>query len=243
MAIYFLMGSGAPEHGSSNPYIFWVQWLISNDMAQDGNWFAIVWYFIIIPADEVRWGHSFGQRPSLHASVHPFVHLVMFPSIPMRKHGRNGNYTDVTMTTMASQITSLTIVYSTVYSDADQRKHQSSASLAFVWGIDQDRWFPRTKCQLRGKCFHLMTSSWGWPEMWHTDVAWPPPKFFDFGQYWHSFGQLVAKKFWVSGHSRGNAWKEWSEMWHTDVLSPASLSLVLVQSSGTAITGALFYHD
>ena len=35
----------------------------------------------------------------------------------------------------ASQITSLTIVYSTVYSDADQIKHQSSASLAFVWGI------------------------------------------------------------------------------------------------------------
>ena len=35
----------------------------------------------------------------------------------------------------ASQITSLTIVYSTVYSDADQRKHQRSASLAFVRGI------------------------------------------------------------------------------------------------------------
>ena len=34
------------------------------------------------------------------------------------------------MTTMVSQITSLTIVYSTVYSGADQRKHQSSASLA-----------------------------------------------------------------------------------------------------------------
>ena len=32
-------------------------------------------------------------------------------------------------------ITSLTIVYSTIYSDADQSKHQSSASLAFVWGI------------------------------------------------------------------------------------------------------------
>ena len=39
------------------------------------------------------------------------------------------------MGTIASQITSLTIFYSTVYSDADQRKHQSSASLAFVWGI------------------------------------------------------------------------------------------------------------
>ena len=38
------------------------------------------------------------------------------------------------MTTMASPITSLTIVYSTVYSDAYQRKHQSFASLAFVWG-------------------------------------------------------------------------------------------------------------
>ena len=70
------------------------------------------------------------------------------------------HYADVIMTKMASQITSLTIVYSTVYSDADQIKHQSSASLAFVWGIHRDRWIPRTKGQLRGKCFHLMTSSW-----------------------------------------------------------------------------------
>ena len=39
------------------------------------------------------------------------------------------------MGAIASQITSLTIVYSTFYSGADQSKHQSSASLAFVWGI------------------------------------------------------------------------------------------------------------
>ena len=39
------------------------------------------------------------------------------------------------MDTMASQIASLVIVYSTFYSDADKKKHQSSASLAFVWGI------------------------------------------------------------------------------------------------------------
>ena len=45
------------------------------------------------------------------------------------------HYGDVIMGTMVSQITSLTIVYSTVYSGADQRKHQSPASLAFVWGI------------------------------------------------------------------------------------------------------------
>ena len=70
------------------------------------------------------------------------------------------HYIDVIVSTMASQITSLTVVYSTVYSDADQRKHQSSASLAFVWGIHRDRWIPRTKGQLRGKCLHLMTSSW-----------------------------------------------------------------------------------
>ena len=45
------------------------------------------------------------------------------------------HYDDVIMETIASQITSLTSVYSTVYSGADQSKHQSSASLAFVWGI------------------------------------------------------------------------------------------------------------
>ena len=47
------------------------------------------------------------------------------------------HYNDVIMGTIASQVTSLTVVYSTVYSDADQRKHQSSASLAFV------RWIRR----------------------------------------------------------------------------------------------------
>ena len=47
----------------------------------------------------------------------------------------NHHYNDVIMGAISSQITSLTIAYSTVYSDADQRKHQSSASLAFVRGI------------------------------------------------------------------------------------------------------------
>ena len=45
------------------------------------------------------------------------------------------HYGDVIMGAIASQITSLTLVYSTFYSDAHQRKHQSSASLAFVRGI------------------------------------------------------------------------------------------------------------
>ena len=57
------------------------------------------------------------------------------------------------MIAMASQITSLTIVYSTVYSRRRSKNHQSSASLAFVRGIH--RWpvnSPhRTKGQWRGK--------------------------------------------------------------------------------------------
>ena len=45
------------------------------------------------------------------------------------------HYGDVIMGAIASQITSLTIVFSIFYSDADKKKHQSSASLAFVRGI------------------------------------------------------------------------------------------------------------
>ena len=67
--------------------------------------------------------HSFHLNPDI--SVMTFSH-----------------YNDVTMGSMASQITSLTIVYSAVYSGTDQRKHQSSASLAFG-----DRWIPRTNGQ------------------------------------------------------------------------------------------------
>ena len=45
------------------------------------------------------------------------------------------HYCDVMINTIASQITTLTFVYLTVNSGTDQRKHQSSASLAFVRGI------------------------------------------------------------------------------------------------------------
>ena len=56
------------------------------------------------------------------------------------------HYSDVITGAMASQITSLTIVYSTVYSGADQRKHQRSASLAFVRGIH--RWPVNSPAQM-----------------------------------------------------------------------------------------------
>ena len=44
-------------------------------------------------------------------------------------------YSDVTMSAMASQITGVSTIYATVCLGVDQRKHQSSASLAFVGGI------------------------------------------------------------------------------------------------------------
>ena len=64
------------------------------------------------------------------------ANLVAIDSTTRCRYLRCHNNHDVIMSAMASQITSLTIVYLTVYSD--QRKHLSSASLAFVRGIH--RW-------------------------------------------------------------------------------------------------------
>ena len=69
-------------------------------------------------------------------------HMIMIALTPVDEAWYTGkstcHYSDILVGEMAFQITSLTIVYSTVYSGADQRKHQNSASLAFVYGIH--RW-------------------------------------------------------------------------------------------------------
>ena len=57
------------------------------------------------------------------------IYLIQFPYTKMF------HCNDVITGAMASHITSITIVYSSFYSDADQRKHQRSTSLAFVRGI------------------------------------------------------------------------------------------------------------
>ena len=69
------------------------------------------------------------------------------------------HHSDVIKSAMASQITGVSSVYPSVCPGADQREHQSSASLAFVRRIR--RWPVNSphKDQWRGKCFHLMTSS------------------------------------------------------------------------------------
>ena len=59
-----------------------------------------------------------------------FLSARLLPSQSRMKH-----YSDVIMSTMASQITSVSMVCSTVCSGTDQRKRQSSALLSFVWGI------------------------------------------------------------------------------------------------------------
>ena len=73
----------------------------------------------------IQEGVSYTFSKLCNYSIHMHVHLYII----VTKH---------IMGAMASPITSLTIVYSVVYSDAGQRKHQSSASLAFVRGIH--RW-------------------------------------------------------------------------------------------------------
>ena len=60
---------------------------------------------------------------------------------------------------MASQITGYSIVHLTICSGAIQRKDQSSASLAFVWGIHWSLVDPPHKGPVTRKTYHLMTLS------------------------------------------------------------------------------------
>ena len=73
---------------------------------------------------------GYGTRMIALAMVTRVTCPNMQPCCPTRWY-----YNDVIMDAIASQITNLTIVYSIVNSSADKKKHQSSASLAFVRGI------------------------------------------------------------------------------------------------------------
>ena len=64
------------------------------------------------------------------------------------------------MGAMASQITGVSIVYSTVYSGVDQRNTKAPRHWP-LWGeFTGDLWIALTKGQWREKCFLFMTSSW-----------------------------------------------------------------------------------
>ena len=79
--------------------------------------------------------HKLTSRSFLKADLVFWPEETEYRRLLIKKRCNINHYNDVIMGPIASQITSHTIVYSIVYSDADQRKHQSSASLAFVRGI------------------------------------------------------------------------------------------------------------
>ena len=139
------------------------------------NWIQVTWNICSIINKTMQW--------SMHWNVcHLGMKLIGFilwnvkwivlfrhhsasgwPSTHRRKtisrHNAGSHYNDNIMGAIASQITSLTIVYSTVYSDADQRKHQSSASLAFVRVIRRGPVKSPHKWPVTRKMSHLMMSS------------------------------------------------------------------------------------
>ena len=65
------------------------------------------------------------------------------------------------MRATVSHTTSVSIVCSTVGSGTDKKKTSKLRVTGLCVGNSPvGRWIPRAKGQLRGKCFHLMTSSW-----------------------------------------------------------------------------------
>ena len=79
----------------------------------------------------------------------------------------SAHYSDVIVGAMASQITSLTVIYSTVYSRADQRKHQSFASLAYVihrWPVNSPHKWPVTRKMFP---FHDAIMMYCCPDLWY----------------------------------------------------------------------------
>ena len=78
------------------------------------------------------------------------------------------------MGAIASQITSLAIVFSTVYSDADQRKKASTLRVTGLCaGISPGTGeFPAQMASYAEKCLHLMTSSWNDPTIARLVIYW-----------------------------------------------------------------------
>ena len=92
-------------------------------------------------------GRRVGMKKSVLRSTSDNIDFLRRPLIYWSLGGQPIHYNDVIMSAMASQITNLSIVCSTVGPGADQRMHQSSASLAFVRGIYRNivNWALRNK--------------------------------------------------------------------------------------------------
>ena len=86
----------------------------------------------LIPANAVAYTTSSAETPQ---NVTSSWTLASGETVELQFICAGKHYSDVTMRVMASQITSVSVVYSTVCPGADQRKHQSSTSLVLVRGI------------------------------------------------------------------------------------------------------------
>ena len=90
--------------------------------------------YSIVYSAAVQRKHQSSASLAFVRGIHCDVDIFM-AGLPIRWNKLSCHFIGVIMSAMATQITNLMIVYSIVYSAAVQRKHQSSASLAFVRGI------------------------------------------------------------------------------------------------------------
>ena len=105
-----------------------------------------VFHTIEEPLERVSlWGLSFRntwptREQGTNSRRPPHIHS-------FKRERKLSHYSYILMSAMACQITGILIVCSSVCSGADQRKHQSFASLAFVMGIHLWPVIPLTKGQ------------------------------------------------------------------------------------------------
>ena len=117
------------------------------------NMFLCLFGFAPIAFNHILQGYSTGNSVSENRERILFEGCTAWTEIcwPTR------HYSDVMMSAMAYQITGVSIAYSNICSGANQRKHESSASLAFMRG--NRRWPVKSPHKgKRGTCFHLKWS-------------------------------------------------------------------------------------
>ena len=123
------------------PSRFWTRWDcviiwngITSGVVEDNEWYWFEWIrctVLIFYLDGL-----IQKRCNSSGSALELRRFCIKSSICRTQRMNNKtHYSDVIMSAMVYQITSHTSVYSAIYSGAHKRKHQSSASLAFVRGI------------------------------------------------------------------------------------------------------------
>ena len=112
-----------------------------------GRWLSTGWWRII----SLHWRHNVHDGVSNH-QPHSCLRNRLF-----RRRSKKTSKLRVTGLCVGNSPGSVTRILVT-HDDVIKWKH-FPRNWPFVWGIHWDRWIPRTKGQLRGKCFHLMTSS------------------------------------------------------------------------------------